>query len=183
MLQIFSWMYSKNIHKHILYLPRQSVEQTLKERPSRDCTTWRSIPYTATKHRLYYGCWDTLCDGSLIWLSPERLCQSLPDACSQPLDWARGFLMEELDGIEQALGVLVSSYCCSTYRVADPFSSLGTFSSFSIGGPVFHPIDDCEHQLLYLPGTGIASQETAISEFPSFYPPTLSRVGSSQQVT
>ena len=63
----------------------------------------------------------------------------------------------------RALGVLVSSYCCSTYRVADPFSSLGTFSSSSIGGPVFHPIDDCEHPLLYLPGTGIASQETAIS--------------------
>jgi hypothetical protein len=62
------------------------------------------------------------------------------------------------------LGVLISSYCCSTYRVADPFSSLGTFSSSSIGGPVFHPIDDCEHPLLYLPGTGIASQETAISE-------------------
>ena len=59
--------------------------------------------------------------------------------------------------------VLVSSYCCSTYRVADPFSSLGAFSSFSIGGPVFHLIDDCEHPLLYLPGTGIASQETAIS--------------------
>jgi hypothetical protein len=28
---------------------------------------------------------------------------------------------------------------------------------------VFHPIDDCDHPLLYLPGTGIASQETAIS--------------------
>jgi hypothetical protein len=28
---------------------------------------------------------------------------------------------------------------------------------------VFHPIDDCEHPLLYLPGTGIASYETAIS--------------------
>jgi hypothetical protein len=28
---------------------------------------------------------------------------------------------------------------------------------------VFHPIDDCEHPLLNLPGTGIASQETAIS--------------------
>jgi hypothetical protein len=28
---------------------------------------------------------------------------------------------------------------------------------------VFHPIDDCEHPLLYLPGTGIASFETAIS--------------------
>ena len=27
---------------------------------------------------------------------------------------------------------------------------------------MFHPIDDCEHPLLYLPGTGIASYETAI---------------------
>jgi hypothetical protein len=61
------------------------------------------------------------------------------------------------------VGVLVISYCCSTYRIADPFSSLGTFSSSSIGGPVFHPIDDCEHPLLYLPGTGIASHETTIS--------------------
>jgi hypothetical protein len=64
---------------------------------------------------------------------------------------------------DTALGVLVSSYCCSTYRVADPFSYLGTFSSSSIGAPVFHPIDDCEHPLLYLPVTDIASQETAIS--------------------
>jgi hypothetical protein len=63
----------------------------------------------------------------------------------------------------QALGVLVSSYCCSTYRVADPFSSLGTFSSSSIGSPVLHPIADCEYPLLCLPGTGIASPETAIS--------------------
>ena len=28
---------------------------------------------------------------------------------------------------------------------------------------MFHTIDDCEHPLLYLPSTGIASQETAIS--------------------
>jgi hypothetical protein len=66
------------------------------------------------------------------------------------------------------LGVLASSDCCSTYRVADPFSSLGTFSpplgtGSSIGGPVFYPIADCEHPLLCLPGTGIASQETAIA--------------------
>jgi hypothetical protein len=51
------------------------------------------------------------------------------------------------------MGVPVSSYCCSTYRVADPFSSLDTFSNSSIRGPVFHPIDACEHPLLYLPGT------------------------------
>jgi hypothetical protein len=44
--------------------------------------------------------------------------------------------------------------------VVDPFSYLGTFSNSFIGGSVFHPIDDCEHQLLYLPGTGITSGET-----------------------
>jgi hypothetical protein len=60
-------------------------------------------------------------------------------------------------------GVLVSSYCCSTYRVAVPFSSLGTFSSSSIGSPVIHPIADCDHPLLCLLGPGIVSQETATS--------------------
>jgi hypothetical protein len=40
---------------------------------------------------------------------------------------------------------------------------LGTFSSSFIGGLLSHPIDDCERPLLYLPGPGIASQETAIS--------------------
>jgi hypothetical protein len=44
-----------------------------------------------------------------------------------------------------------------------PFSSLGTFSISSIGGPVIHPIADCEHPLLCLPGPGIVSQVTAIS--------------------
>ena len=39
---------------------------------------------------------------------------------------------------------------------------MGAFSGFSIVGPVFHLIDDYEHPLLYLPGTGIASYETAI---------------------
>ena len=43
----------------------------------------------------------------------------------------------------------VSSYCCSTNRIADPFSSLDSFSSSSIGGPVIHPIANCEHPLLF----------------------------------
>jgi hypothetical protein len=74
-------------------------------------------------------------------------------------DGLLGHLLLHMQLETRALGVLVSSYCCSTYRVAVPFSSLGTFSSSSIGGPVFHLIDDCEHSLLYLPGTGIASYE------------------------
>ena len=41
--------------------------------------------------------------------------------------------------------------------------SLAPFSSSSIGGPVIHPIADCEHPLLCLLGPGIVSQETALS--------------------
>ena len=59
--------------------------------------------------------------------------------------------------------ILVSSYCCSSYGAANPVSSLGTFSSSFIGDPVLHLMDDCEHTLVYLSGTGRASQETAIS--------------------
>jgi hypothetical protein len=82
---------------------------------------------------------------------------------SLPTDGQLGHLLIHMQLETGALGVLVISYCCSTYRVADPFSSLGTFSSSSIGGPMFHPIHDCEHPLLYLPDTDIASLETAIS--------------------
>jgi hypothetical protein len=61
------------------------------------------------------------------------------------------------------LGVLLSSYCCSSYGAANPFSSLGIFSSSFIGDLALHPMDDCEHPLLYLSGTGRASEKTAIS--------------------
>jgi hypothetical protein len=68
-----------------------------------------------------------------------------------------GHLLLHMQLETRAQRILVSSYSCSSYRVTDPFSSLGTFSRSSIGGPVIHPIDDCEHPLLYLPGTGLAS--------------------------
>jgi hypothetical protein len=82
---------------------------------------------------------------------------------SLPNNGRRGPLLLHMQLETRALGVLVSSYCCSIHRAADPFSSLGTFSSSSIGDPAIHPIDDCEYPLLYLPGTGIASHETPIS--------------------
>ena len=40
----------------------------------------------------------------------------------------------------------------------------GYFSGSFIGALVLCPMDGCEHPLLYLPGTGRASQETAISD-------------------
>ena len=81
---------------------------------------------------------------------------------SSPIDGRLGHPLLHIQLETQLGGLLVSSYCYSSYRVADPFSSLGTFSGSFIRGPVFHPIDDCEHPLLYLPGTTIASQEIAI---------------------
>jgi hypothetical protein len=68
---------------------------------------------------------------------------------SPPTDGRLGHPLLYMQLETQALGVLVSSYCFS-YRVSDPFNSLGTFSSSFIGDPVFHPIDNCEHPLLYL---------------------------------
>ena len=97
------------------------------------------------------------------WCSPVlgHMIFARPRA-SPPIDGQLGHLLIHMQLETQILGVLVSSYYCSSYRVAEHFSSLDTFSSSFIRGPVFHPIDDCEHPLLYLPGTGIASQERAI---------------------
>jgi hypothetical protein len=47
-------------------LQRQSLEQRLKERPSRDCHTCRSIPYTITKLK------------TLLWMPTKCL---LTEAC------------------------------------------------------------------------------------------------------
>jgi hypothetical protein len=80
---------------------------------------------------------------------------------SPPIDGQLGHPLLHMQLETQFWGVLVSSYCCSSYRASDPFSSLGIFSSSFIGDPVLHPIDDCEHPLLYLSSTGRASQETA----------------------
>ena len=82
---------------------------------------------------------------------------------SLPIDGRLGHLLLHMQLETGTLGIMVSAYHCFTNRVTDYFSSWGSFSSSSIGGPAFHPIGDGEHPLLCLPGTGIASQETAIS--------------------
>ena len=63
-----------------------------KHRESTEGKAIKRLPHmgidpTVTKHRHYCGCQEVLDDRSLIWLSPERLCQRLinidADACSQ----------------------------------------------------------------------------------------------------
>jgi hypothetical protein len=100
---------------------------------------------------------------ALAFPCTEAYTKAIPRA-SPPIDGLLGHPLLHMQLKTQLWGILVSSYRCSSYRVADPFSSLGTFSSSFIGGPVFHPIDDCEHPFLHLPGTGIDSHETAKSE-------------------
>jgi hypothetical protein len=59
-------------------------------------------------------CVKVLADKSLIWLSPERLCQSLTnteeEAHSQPLDRAQGSSMEELEKELKELRGFVASW-------------------------------------------------------------------------
>jgi hypothetical protein len=98
--------------------------------------------------------WHSPVMGHIIFARPRP---------SPPNDGQLGHLLICMQLETRALGILVNSYCCFSYRATDPFSSLGTFSSSFIGGPVFYPIDDCEHPLLCLPGPGIASYEAAIS--------------------
>ena len=65
----------------------QRVEQRLKERPSRDCPTWGSIPHADTKPRHYCRCQEVLAHSSLIQLPPKRLYQILTNTdagCSKP---------------------------------------------------------------------------------------------------
>jgi hypothetical protein len=104
-------------------------------------------------------------------LSRKTPVPSLPPLCSPthplpraspPINGRQGHPRLHMQLETQLWVVLVSLYCCSSYKVADPFSSFHTFSGSFIRCPVIHPIDDCEHPLLYLPGTGIASQERAI---------------------
>jgi hypothetical protein len=89
--------------------------------------------------------WHSPVLGHMIFASPRA---------TPPIDGQLGHPMLHMQLDTQLWLFLVSSYCCSSYRVADPFSSLGTFSSSFTVGPVFHPIDNCEHPHLYLPGTG-----------------------------
>ena len=65
-------------------------------------------------------------------------------------------------GLGYLLFLLLVHIVVLPMELQTPFSSLGTFSSSFIGDHVLSPMDGCEHPLLYLSGTGRASQETAI---------------------
>ena len=88
------WMFQSFLQRGRKYSQKQIWRQSVKERPSRDCPTRGSIPYTVNQPRQYCGYQEVLADRSLMQLSPERLYQSLTniegDAHSHPLDWAWG---------------------------------------------------------------------------------------------
>jgi hypothetical protein len=73
-----------------------------------------------------------------------------------PIDGQQGHPLLHMQLETQFWGLLFSSYRWSSYRVAVPFNSLGIYSCSLFRGHVLHPIDDCEHPLLHLPGTSIA---------------------------
>jgi hypothetical protein len=112
------------------------------------------IPYTLPRpcfpnHTPASWPWHSPVLGHIIFIKPST---------SPPSDGRLGHPLLHM----QLWGVQDSSYCCSSYRVADPFRSLDTFSGCFIWGPLFYPVDDHAHPQMHLPGTGIASQERAM---------------------
>jgi hypothetical protein len=57
----------------------------------------------------------------------------LDQGASLPNDGRLGHLLLHMQLETPVLGVLVSSYCCSTYRVADPFSTWVFFLAPTLG--------------------------------------------------
>ena len=68
--------------------------------------------------------WHSPVLGHIIFARPRA---------SPPNDGRLGHLLLHMQLETGAQGVLFSSYCCSSYRFTDPFSSLSTFSSAYIG--------------------------------------------------
>ena len=83
-----------------------------------------------------------------IWLKPW------PCMCTP---WLVVYSLGDLWG-------LVGWYCYSSYGVENPFSSFSPFSDSYIGETFLSLMVCCKHLLLYLSGSGTASQETAISD-------------------
>ena len=135
---IFSFFLGYFLYIHFKCYPESPLYPPLPCSPTYQCSTPASWPC----HSLVLG--------HRIFTRPRA---------SPPTDGRLSHPQLHMQLESQFCGVLVSSYCWSCYRVADPFTPLVTFSSSFVRGPVFHPIDECDHPLLYLPGTGIASQE------------------------
>jgi hypothetical protein len=57
-------------------------------------------------------------------------------------------------------GIWLVDIVCSSYGVANPFSSFSTFSNSSTGNPELSLMVGCEHLHLYWSGSGRAFQET-----------------------
>jgi hypothetical protein len=86
-------------------------DHRLKQRSSRDCPTYWSIPYRVTKPKRYCRWQQVLAERSLIKLYLKRLCQCLTntdvDARSQPMDWGWAEWMAQCRGIRgQEAGVV-----------------------------------------------------------------------------
>ena len=65
--------------------------------------------------------------------------------------------------VPRSSGSMVIWSWCSTYGVANPFSSSSPFSYSTTVDPGLNPMVGCKHSPLYLSGSGTVSQDTDIS--------------------
>ena len=80
-------------------IQRQRVKQKLKERPSRDCSLWESIPYTDTKPRHFVDAKKCLLTEALYSFLLRG------SASLTTIGQSMGYLMEDLEkGLKELKG-------------------------------------------------------------------------------
>jgi hypothetical protein len=106
----FSFFIRYFLHLHFKCYPKSPLY------PPLPCSPTHSFSLSGPGIPLYWGIQSLLDQGT-----------------SLPNDGQLGNLLLHMQLETRAMGVLVSSYCCSTYRVADPFSSWVLSLAFTLG--------------------------------------------------
>ena len=102
-------------------------------------------------------------DWEIQWISPTKLFQTSCYICSQNHESHHVFslICGLVPGSSEVTGYFILLVLLQDCK---PLHLLGYFLQLLHKGPcALHPMDDCEHPLLYSPGTGKVQQETAIS--------------------
>jgi hypothetical protein len=125
------------------YLPHASV-RVLHYLPSHSCVSILAFPYfgSSNLHRIK-GLHSQWCQ--IRWSSAIYPAGAMGTLCVL-LGW--WFSARSFGGV-----FLVGWYCCSSYGVANPFSSSSPFANFSIGVPVLSPMFGCVHLHWFSSGT------------------------------
>ena len=105
--------------------------------PTSTCSPTHPLPLPGPRIPLHWGIEPSQDQRPLLLLMTDKAILCYICSWSHESHHVFSWLVVYSQG---ALEILVSSYCCFSYGAANPFSSLGPFSSSSTGNPVLSPM-------------------------------------------